>query len=73
MSRLAGHTPEEWADPSTGSGIESIAVQVDALIAQLSSSDGGERLTAREGLARLGKPAVAPLLAALADQRNHIR
>jgi HEAT repeat protein len=50
-----------------------MAVEVAALIAQLSSSDGGERSAAREGLVRLGKPAVAPLLAVLAGQRIHTR
>ena len=73
MSKLTRHAPEEGAASSTGPDSESIAVTVGALIAQLSSSDGGERSTAREGLVRLGKPAVAPLLAVLAGQRIHNR
>ena len=73
MSKLTSHAPEEGAASSAGSDSESIAVQIAALIAQLSSSDGGERLTARGELVTLGKPAVAPLLAVLADHKDQSR
>lgn len=73
MSWFTNHTSEEDAALNTGTDSESRAVLVDALIAQLSSSDGGKRSRGRAALVEIGKPAVAALLAMLADQTNHIR
>ena len=73
MSRFAGDAPEKGAALSTETDSESSAVRVDTLIAQLSSSDGEERSRARADLVTLGKPAVAALLAMLADHANHTR
>jgi HEAT repeat protein len=73
MSWFASDAPEKGAAPRTETGSESSAVRVDALIAQLSSNDGEERSRARADLVKLGKPAVAALLAMLADHANHTR
>jgi HEAT repeat protein len=73
MSWFTSQAPEEDAALNTGTDSESSAVLVDALIAQLSSNDGEERLKARADLVNLGKPAVAALLAMLADHANHVR
>lgn len=73
MSRFASDAPEKGAAPRTETDSESGAVRVDVLIAQLSSNDGKERSRARADLVTLGKPAVAALLAMLADHANHTR
>jgi HEAT repeat protein len=73
MSRFASDAPEKGAALSTETDSESSAVRVDALIAQLSSSDGEVRSRARAALVTLGKPAVAALVAMLADHANHVR
>jgi HEAT repeat protein len=43
------------------------------LLAQIASHSGAERKRARERLVALGKPAVAPLIEALADDRDIVR
>jgi hypothetical protein len=67
MSQFASDAPEKGAALSTETDSESSAVRVDALIGQLSSSDGEERSRARAALVTLGKPALAALLAMLTD------
>jgi HEAT repeat protein len=44
---------------------------IDDLIAELASHEGSKRQRARDALAAIGKPAVAPLLQVLGDRRNH--
>jgi hypothetical protein len=73
MPRLASHAPEPGAAPNTGADSTPVADLADTLVAQLSSNDGRERFMARKALVRLGKPAVAPLLAALHNQHDHNR
>ena len=46
---------------------------VDELVAALGSKNAGERQAAREALIRIGRPALPPLLNALAAKQQHLR
>jgi hypothetical protein len=63
-------------NPQRSSARQGAAVRnkgITDLVAQLASRRGMERKHAREGLVALGKPAVAPLIEALADDRDVVR
>ncbi len=47
--------------------------EIESLIADLASDHGLTRQRARESLAAIGQPAVAPLIAALADSKRQVR
>jgi len=49
------------------------AQSIPVLIETLSNRDGLQRQAAREALVHIGDPAVAPLIAALGDSREHVR
>ena len=49
------------------------APSIPVLIETLANKDGLKRQAARESLVLVGEPAVAPLVEALADRREHVR
>lgn len=62
----------ETANPTDGA-VHPPKPDIDSLVVALASPDRATRLTAREMLVGLGRPAVAPLIPLLDDKHDHVR